>query len=325
MNYRFQFDTPTAVRVAELLEQDGNLDAAAQVWWQLCALDPYDRRARERVGDLAYEVHRATMPPPGVERSRMLLKIIGLSFPTAKLTGLYFESLRAALAGRPRRAEPGKLVIALGTGRCGTTTFASMLAGPDACATHENPPGVYWQPVEEQLRFHVERFRLLLEYFAVVCDASYWWLNARGRLWAEFPEAKLVGLVRETQSCVESFMKQKGFGAGSLNHWAPAGSGIWRTAPLDPCLPKYAVPETAAADPDGAKRAMIARYVSDYNKELAAIAAADPQRMLIVRMEELGEPASCARIGGFLGLALAPRAALNVGTTADGDQLQWNF
>jgi hypothetical protein len=201
-----------------------------------------------------------------------------------------------------------------------------LAAGGDACSTHENAPGIYWQPAEEQLRFHVERFRLLRQHFSVVADASYWWLNARQRLWAEFPDAKLVALVRETSSCVESFMKQKGFGPGTLNHWAPPGNGVWQPAPLDPCLPKYPVPPDAATNPDGAKRAMLARYITDYNRQLDEIAAAEPARLIIVRMEELSSPATSARLSAFLGVRVAaPSAALNVGTTADGDQFQWIF
>jgi hypothetical protein len=327
MSHAFELDKPTAVRVAQLLEQDGRLDAAADLWWQLCAIDPYDRHAREKVGDLAYAVHEPTMPPPGVERSRVILRLIGLSFPTARLSGAYFDSLERALAARPKRAEPGKLVIALGCGRCGSTTLAGMFAAvPDACATHENPPMVYFEPTAEQLAFHRERFRRLLQHFAVVCDVSYWWLNAQRWLSAEFPGAKFVGLVRETGSCVESFMRQGGQGRGATNSVSARDNGIWRTTPGDPSRPSYPAPEWAATDPDRARRAMLTHYINEYNDTLTRLAAADPSRVMVVRTEELNDPHACARLSEFVGVSIGvPRTSLNVGTRDDGNRLEWYY
>jgi hypothetical protein len=250
----------------------------------------------------------------------MLLRMMSLWFPTSRLASAYFDNLKELLGAQSRREQPGVVVLGIGSGRCGSTTLGhAMKRVRGACATHENPPMIYWEPCEEQLSFHVERFRLLTQYFAVVFDASYWWLNARERIFREFPQAKAIGLCRETHSCVESFMAQKGSGKGSLNHWAPPDNGIWATSPGDPCLPSYPLPETSGADPDAAKRSMLERYVGEYNAALVRLAETLPERVLLVRTEELNSAETYAQLSDFLGVELPqPTAALNVGTNADG-------
>lgn len=327
MPYAFQFEKETAVRIAQLLEQDGDLAAAANVWWQLGAIDPYERLPRERFTELAYVAHNMANRPADVARSRALLRLMSLGLPTARVTRDYFDNLKQLLAARPKRAEPGRVVIGLGSGRCGSTTLAGAMTGvADACATHENPPPLFWDPLEEQLATHVERFRILADYFAIVFDSSHWWLNAVGRMFREFPDARAIGLQRDTDACVRSFMQRKGSGKGSLNHWAVPGNGVWMLSPADPWYPSYAAPGNSADDPDAAKRAMITRYVAEYNQALERTADAYPGRVLLVRTEELSDPATYRAMSDFAGCeVIAPSAALNVGNTADGNQPEFTF
>jgi hypothetical protein len=201
-----------------------------------------------------------------------------------------------------------------------------MASVPDACATHENPPPVFWEPAEEQLRMHFERFRILRQHFAVVFDAALWWLNALERMFAEFPDLKAIGLWRKTDACARSFVSQKGVGRGSLNHWAVPGNGIWAASGADPWLPSYAAPASCESDPDGAKLAMVTRYVTEYNQVLKQAAAAHPDRVLLVRTEDLSNGETYARISDFVGFNVpGPAAALNVGTTADSEKPEMHF
>jgi hypothetical protein len=313
-------DKAAAIRLADTLEGEGNLQAAANTWWSICSLDPYDLASREKFAEVLYDVNEPVIREGGVFATRLLLRIISFSLPTPRLSRAYFEHLAALLAARPKRTRPGLVALGLGSGRCGSTTLTHAMAGVwDVCSTHENPPMLYWVPLEVQLAFHVERFRVLSRYFAIVFDASYWWLNALARMFAEFPDTKVIGLHRETRSCVESFMTTKGTGRGSLNHWAPPANGVWAASPGDPAFPKYELPAPEITDPDAAKRAMITRYVSEYNAALAGLAAQRPNQVLLVRTEDLRNAAAYARIGAFLGCALqVPEVSLNVGTTADG-------
>jgi uncharacterized protein YozE (UPF0346 family) len=327
MNYALEFDKGTAIRIAELLEQDGKLEAAANVWWQLGARNPHERQPRERFAELAYEAHEFAKRRPDVAKSRSLLRLMSLSFPTHKLASAYFDNLRQLLESKPKRAQPGKVIVGLGSGRCGSTTLTSAMRGvPDACATHENPPPLFWEPFEEQLRVHIERFRILTQYFAVVFDSAHWWLNSLERIFGECPDLKAIGLWRETDSCVQSFMQQKGTGQGSLNHWAVPGNGIWSASPADPWYPGYAVPASSVSDPDGAKRALVTRYVTEYNQALERIAATHLDRLLLVRTEHLSNADAYARMSDFLGLEVPmPAVPLNVGNTADGNKPELTF
>jgi hypothetical protein len=121
-------------------------------------------------------------------------------------------------------------------------------------------------------------------------------------------------------------MTQKGSGKGTLNHWAALGNGIWATSPADPCLPTYAMPGSPISDPDIAKRSMLVRYVTEYNDALERLAEAIPQRVLLVRMEELNSAATYARMSEFLGFELPqPDSALNVRTSSDGTKPEMTF
>jgi hypothetical protein len=327
MSPTFQFDRQTAEKVAEYFEHSGMAKAAADVWLGLCAHNPYDRRAREKLGDMLFQQQQSAYPPGSVRRSQFILRVIGVSFPTQTLRDAYFNNLAEVLKTRTRRDRPGTIVLGTGAGRCGSTTLtAAFAAVPDACATHENPPAIFWQPVDEQVQVHMDRFRLLLDYFPLVFDAAHWWLRALPRFFAEFPQGKVIGLYRDTSGCVKSFMKVKGSGRGSLNHWATHGNGIWTTSPGDPLYPSYAVPTRLVDDPDAAKAALIERYVVEYNQALEQAAKTYGQRMLLVRTEDLSDSQTIARIADFLGVTLAmPKTSLNVGGTADSDKLELTF
>jgi len=326
-NIPFYFELPAAMRIADLLEQDGKLQAAASIWSRLIALNPYDRVPREKLAGLAYKILNVATMPAGVDKSRKILRATGVSFPTSTLMDAYFDNLDQMFASKPRRSQPGRLILGIGCGRCGSTTLAGAMAGvPETCATHENPPPLFWEPLEDQLRVHIKRFRILTQYFAVVFDASHWWLNPLSRLFDEFPDLRVIGLWRETGACVQSFLNQKGSGRGSVNHWAQPGNGLWTSGPGDASLPSYPVPEGLAANPDLAKRMMVTRYVTDYNQALERMAATYARRVLLVRTEELGDEGTYARISSFVGFEVRkPGESLNVGGAVDSEKVEWNF
>ncbi len=316
-----------AVQRAAAHIQRGELREAANIWWRICGDNPYDLRARFAFGDLYFDCQHAAFERGSVARSRFILRSIGRSFPTPKLTAEYFDNLTRLLQSRPRLETPGTLVLGTGPGRCGSTSLTGAFAAVEgACSTHENPPHVFWKPYEEQVRFHVERFRLLSQYYSVVFDAAHWWLNLLDRMFDEFPTAKAIGLVREVQPCVRSFMKIKGSGRGSMNHWVAPGNGIWAASPFDASFPSYAAPRSSLSDPDAAKSAQIERYVREYNAALENAAQQKSDRILLIRTDDLSRPETFARISDFVGVTLpATSDVLNAGGTADSDKHEVMF
>jgi hypothetical protein len=321
MSLQINLDYETAARVADYFNATGLTTAAANMWKGISIATPYDPRPREKVGELLFEMNEAQYPQGTLMRSLFLLSVIAQSMPTPKLTQAYFENLEQLLKTLPKLPRPGKVVLAVGTGRCGSTTLCAAIAEmPGARSTHENPPIIYWEPLEAQVRFHMDRLRLLADYFALVFDASHWWLNVIGRFFTEFPEGQVIGLHRDTQATVKSYMNIKGNGRGSMNHWALPDNDIWRTNLWDPSYPSYPVNADLLSDPDGAKAEHIERFVTEYNQTLKSLAEADPRRMILVPTEALNDRATTDRLSKFLGMPLKMPSAMNVGGTEDSDK-----
>lgn len=195
-----------------------------------------------------------------------------------------------------------------------------------SCCTHENPPLIFWDPQDEQVAFHVRRFTLLTQYFPLVFDAAHWWLNVMDRLFAIFPDAKVVGLCRNLQPCVRSFMRIKGTGPNSVNHWVPPANGIWQPNNWDLAYPTYPLPDNAQVDPDRAKAEVIRRYISDYNRDLESLASRFPGRVMLVRTEKLGRTSVQQRLFDFIGRAgRLTKAHANADTISDGESFEYKF
>ena len=289
--------------------------------------DPYDKEACEhRANKLLNKFHR--LPKRGAyEACQGILAIIGESYPTEKLTAEYFFNLENLLSSKSGLENPGQLLIGLGSGRCGSTSLAAMLATvTNSCSTHETPPLIFWQPELEQIDFHIKRFRILTNYFSLVADVSHWWLNSIERVFDAFPGAKAIGLVRDNEDCARSFSRIQGFGVGSYNPWAATGNGLWRTGHWDPTYPTYSLPSYAQKKPDRAKFELIGRYVSDYNAQLAQMAVREPKRVKLVRTEELGRDTVQKEIFRFAnGQGQTSTIRLNVKDTTEGIKLQIKF
>jgi hypothetical protein len=286
--------------------------------------DPYDRTVREALAERMFAPYRSEPAPGTIARSRLILDIIQETFPTEELTKAYFENLDALLRYRQPLRTPGRIVLGIGSGRSGSTSLAAMLATVNgSCCTHENPPLISWTPEPEEIEFHLLRFRRLASYHPLVADVSHWWLNVMDLFFAEFPEARVIGTFRAVASCAASFMRIKGSGRGSYNHWVPYDNGTWAAARWDPAYPTYAVPEHAALDPDGVKLELIARYVREYNDAMHTLARRRPTTVMLLHTEKLDDEAVQTAIFDFVELrGTVARTRLNVGTTDDGKRFR---
>jgi len=265
------------------------------------SFDPSDRTVREHLADQSFDVHGKEEPFGTASRGQLVLRIIEEGFPKPNLAAEYFRNLEYLLRTRTKREGCGQVVLGLGTGRCGSTSLTALLASvEESCCTHENPPLIFWTPQQEQVQFHMKRLAILADYFSLVCDVSHWWLNVLDSFFTNFPAGKIIGLIRDVDECVESFMTTRGHGWESWNHWVPYGNGIWIAHLWDPTYPTYSVPSYSWRNPDRAKYELIARYVREYNARLEALAEQNPVRVMLVRTEELSEPASQRKIFNFV-------------------------
>ena len=138
------------------------------------------------------------------------------------------------------------------------------------------------------------------------------------------PDGKAIGLNRNVDACVQSFLNVKGRGRQSVNHWAANSTPMWAANPWDPVYPSYPVPEGIHPDSEAAyaiKGAMIHRYVSEYNQSLMKLAEVWPEKIHPVRTEELGDDHTARCLSQFVGQSIAISGVpLNVGTMLDGSQ-----
>lgn len=330
MNLQISLDPVTAIQVAEYFEKNGHVDTADQFWSAINHMTANDRELRAHFGNIIFDSRQSRHELGTIERSRFLLYLMAIAYPTPKLVAAYFDNLQRMFRGRTRLKQPGKVVLGMGSGRCGSSTLSAAFSLlPDACATHETPPHVFWEPTEEQARFHLDRLRLLTDYFPLVFDAAHWWLNLSPRVFSEFPNAKVIGLIRETEPCARSFLKHHDQGSDVINHWAPPENGVWRTHLWDPAYPKYEMPANLAPQSEEAlqaKIAMITRYVTEYNQSLRALQSPQPQRVLLIRTEALNDPQTATQMRELVGVDVSmPAKSLNVGNDTEGSHQKFWF
>jgi hypothetical protein len=252
------------------------------------------------LADLIFDNHQGGFPIGSMERALFLLQTMDISFASRRVIEAYFENLEAMLQRQERLDTPGMVVLGLGSGRSGSTTMASILGTiMGAKSTHENPVPVFWDPHPRQVEFHLRRFRLLSAYFPVVADCSVWWINLMETVSQALPTTRAIGVYRDVEACVQSL---KRIMKPSWNSFANAHNGIWQTYHDDPLRPHYELPENARKDPDAARESLMRRYFTDYNNRLKALAERMPERMLLLRTEELSEPSTLGKISQFLGL-----------------------
>ena len=108
----------------------------------------------------------------------------------------------------------------------------------NSCCTHETPPLIFWNPQSEQVDFHIKRFRMLCDHYPLVADVSHWWLNSIEQVFDQFPETKIIGLIRDHDDCAMSFMRIQGFGEGVLQPMGDAREWLLALWALGPYLSK---------------------------------------------------------------------------------------
>jgi hypothetical protein len=288
--------------------------------------DPYNVAARESLAERLFHDREKEYALGTIARGRFILSIIEEGFPTKHLTAEYFRNLELVLKNKERLKFAGQIALGVGPGRSGSTSLTALLATvSNSCCTHENPPLIFWAPAEAQVNFHVRRFELLSEYYSLVADVSHWWINALDRFFQHFPYIKVVGVVRDVDQCATSFMRVKGYGKGSWNHWAPYGNGIWAPHSWDPTYPTYLLPDDRS-NLSRSKYDLIARYIQEYTFRLEAIAARLPNQVMLLRLDELSDLAAQARVFEFIGMCgRASKIKLNVRTVADGVAPDFKF
>jgi hypothetical protein len=96
-----------------------------------------------------------------------------------------------------KRPEVKGPVLGLGTGRCGTRSFAKLLKEWGMPASHEKYR-LMWLPDKKQLWFLVRYLR---------ADVAFYWLNYVDLVLEKCPDAKFICLKRPKKDTLDSYMR----------------------------------------------------------------------------------------------------------------------
>ncbi len=182
-----------------------------------------------------------------------------------------------------------RLLVGLGTGRCGTLSLARLLdAQPECCAHHEYFE--YNLGVEPSPEHVAELARLARatapRVFADVHLVYLWHVPA---LLALDLDVRFLCLRREREATVQSFLRK----VGPRHHWYAHDGRRFLADAWDRCFPKYGEPDRAAA---------LGRYWDDYYQRAEAFARDRPERFAIFPVAALNSAAGQAAILDFAGL-----------------------
>lgn len=165
-----------------------------------------------------------------------------------------------------------RLVLGIGTGRCGTNSLAHVLdVQPSGRFTHELKPHLPWEATPES--FTAKMTRVLRRPEEFVGDVAFYYLPYVEALLQTWPDARVICLRRAKEATVASYMKK----TRGRNHWMPCGrQSMGRDRAWDQCYPKYEATSKAEA---------VALYWEEYCRRVSVLCERYPDS---VRVWETG-------------------------------------
>lgn len=135
-----------------------------------------------------------------------------------------------------------RIIIGLGTGRCGTVSLKHLLAmQPHTQATHETMllPHKY-----NEHKYVQYTKKLYNRKSRIAADVALWNLPYVTTILAEYPSTKFICLKRDKEETVQSFMRKT---RDLRNHWTRFDSEYWdddkwsreRRCPYKNCYPRF--------------------------------------------------------------------------------------
>jgi|GEM_PF-480298 len=204
-----------------------------------------------------------------------------------------------------------RVVIGLGTGRCGTTSLAQLLSRQqDAYVTHERIPILPWLAQPGVVEGRIER--LLAEPFSLCGDVGFYYLPYAQALLDRFPTVRMICLQRERRATVSSYLRS----TEGRNHWVEHDGSIWKPDPIwDGCYPSYNEPSKADA---------IGRYWDEYYYEAERLQAKYPDSFRVWPTQALNRKGGVDEILEFVGIPANRRTYVHIKANASA-RSQWRI
>jgi hypothetical protein len=182
-------------------------------------------------------------------------------------------------SGSNRSGSNRRLILGMGTGRCGTKSLSVVLSRqPSTSVSHEMRPVLPWQHPEARRRIE-ERIRAVLHRghgHQIVGDVASYYLNYVEHAIQLMPDTRVICLQRPRDEVVLSFRRwvQDKFGP-SFNFWCRPGGGWIGSRIWSPCFPKYDTSDIHEA---------IGHYCDDYCKEVERLLERFPENIRVFDM-----------------------------------------
>ena len=153
-----------------------------------------------------------------------------------------------------------QLIISIGTGRSGSVSLSSFLSEQNnVLVLHEGRLEkekirklIKWENDDTELFNWIEYLLNYDENLKFIGDTGMYFLPYIDKIIHKYPNVKIIGLEREKEDVVTSFLKK----TEGRNHWYSHNGNGWEIDNRwDPCFPKYKIRE---------KRKAIEKYYDDY-------------------------------------------------------------
>lgn len=129
-----------------------------------------------------------------------------------------------------------RMILGLGTGRCGTLCLSDFLNQQPCMAlcTHEH---LKWKWYEDTKNIDVDAFGKYSVFSnSIVGDVGSFLLPHTRRIAEFFKETKIIVLQRDKEETIQSWMVWTNV---VHNYWVPHTKGIWEDDGWDPMFPKF--------------------------------------------------------------------------------------
>ena len=193
--------------------------------------------------------------------------------------------------------EP-RLVLGIGSGRCGTKSLANILAQqPGAYVTHEIRPVLPWTEQESKARIaeRITALRYQGRGCSLVGDVAHYYLNYVADAISLEPQLRVVCLRRDRKQVVESYYQWVRTSYGPhANHWRLPDGSRQATTIFSKCFPKYDTNDIKVA---------IGQYWDEYYKTAEQLVERFPGNVAVFDMHAgLNTAAGQQEVLSFVGV-----------------------
>lgn len=181
-----------------------------------------------------------------------------------------------------------RILIGLGTGRCGTTSLYRLLNfQKNSNISHELEPILTWKFNKKSIDKKI--FQLINKKEKYVGDVAFYYLPYIEYIIKKFPQIKFICLKRIKKEVVKSFVTHTN--KWNWNHWIVHIGNKWKKAgKWDDAFPKYNL---------DSKEKAITRYYEDYYKEIRKLIKKYPKNVNLFKIDDLNNQKRIKKILDF--------------------------